>query len=203
VQYMTSGYHVVLGAIAALLGIVGYWLYFRSIFRGETKPHLFTWFTYFLIDIIVFAAQVVKGGGPGTWVTLTGVVGTLGVSLLALRFGEKHITKGDWASFIAAFFAIVLWRATNDPLIAVVIATVINFLAVLPTIRKSYLNPYQESVSIWALDIVRFALGIVALASLNMATILFPLGIITANLVLLGTILIRRRILTPPPHLIG
>jgi hypothetical protein len=191
---MTYDYHVVLGAIAALLAIAGYWLYYSSIFRRITKPHLFTWLTYFLIDIIVFAAQVVKGGGPGTWVTLTGVIGTFGVSLLALRFGEKHITKGDWASFIGALSAIVLWRVTSDPLIAVIIATIINFLAMYPTIRKSYANPFEESISIWVVDAIRWTLGIVALESFNATTALFPIGLVTANCILIGTILIRRRV---------
>lgn len=192
---MTYDYHIVLGAIAALLGFLGYGLYFRSIFRGETKPHLFTWFTYFLIDIVVFAAQVIKGAGPGAWVTLTGVVGTLCVSVVALRLGEKHITKTDWVSFIAALCAIVLWQWTSNPLIAVVIAAVTNFLAIAPTVRKSYDNPFQESASIWLLDMVRFGLGITALASLNWTTALFPSAVVAGNAVLVGVILIRRHIL--------
>lgn len=201
---MTYDYHVVLGAIAAFLGVVGYSLYYPSILRGITKPHLFTWFTYFLIDVIVFAAQFVSGAGPGAWVTLTGVVGTFGVTVLALRFGEKHITKSDWISFIGALFAILLWKATSDPLGAVVISVVINFLAIAPTIRKSYVKPHEESLSIWVLDTIRFSVSIAALASFNLTTAFFPAALVTGNLILIGTILIRRRItgLTAPPGLI-
>ncbi len=198
-----TDYHVVLGAIAALLGIVGYALYFRSIFRGITKPHLFTWVSYSLVDFIVFAAQVVKGGGPGAWTILTGQIGSLAVSVLALRFGEKHITKSDWASFIGVLCAIMLWIATKDPLGAVVISTVINFLAIAPTIRKSYVKPFEESMSIWILDTIRFSLSMTALASFNLTTALFPAAIVVGNLILIGTIAVRRRVLTPPRGLIG
>ncbi len=198
-----TDYHVVLGAIAALLGIVGYWLYFRSIFRGETKPHLFTWLSYTLVDFIVFTAQVVKGGGPGAWTILTGNIGSLAVSILALRFGEKYITKSDWASFVGVLCAIVLWRATNDPLGAVIISTVINFLAIAPTIRKSYVNPFEESMSIWILDTIRFSMSMAALASFNLTTALFPAAIVVGNLILISTILIRRRVLTRPPQVVG
>ena len=189
---MFYDYHVVLGGIGALLGLVGYGLYFRSIFRGITKPHLFTWFVYFLTDIIVFAAQVLKGGGPGSWVTFTGIVGTLCVSLLALRFGEKHITVSDWISFFAALAAIILWKATGDPLVSVIIAAVINYLALYPTFRKAYVKPEEESVSIWTLDSVRFSFGIAGLSSLNLTTALFPSAIVTGNLLLIAMILIRR-----------
>ena len=181
---MAYDYHIVLGAIAVLLGLLGYGLYFRSIFRGETKPHLFTWIIYFLIDIIVFVAQVIKGAGPGAWTTLSGVIGSLCVTIIAVRLGEKHITRTDWVSFIAA------------------LAAIINFLAIFPTLRKSYSNPYQESISIWIVDIMRFGLGISALLSLNWTTALFPSAVITANVLLVGIILIRRRVLTPKSGLI-
>jgi len=199
---MAYDYHIVLGAIAVLLGLLGYGLYFRSIFRGETKPHLFTWIIYFLIDIIVFVAQVIKGAGPGAWTTLSGVIGSLCVTIIAVRLGEKHITRTDWVSFIAALGAIVLWQLTNNPLTAVIIAAIINFLAIFPTLRKSYSNPYQESISIWIVDIMRFGLGISALLSLNWTTALFPSAVITANVLLVGIILIRRRVLTPKSGLI-
>ena len=190
---MNWDYHVILGVIAALLGIVGYALYFRSIFKGVTRPHFFTWFVYFLIDIIVFAAQVIKGAGPGAWVTLTGVIGTLLVSITALRYGRGVISKIDWVFFISALGAIIVWQATDNPLYAVIIATVINFLAVVPTIRKSYVDPYHESISIWLVDVIRYSFGIFAIVSMNLTTVLFPVGLVTIDAILIAIILIRRR----------
>ena len=189
---MIYDYHVVLGALGAGLGLLGYALYFRSIFAGITKPHVFTWLTYFLLDIIVFVAQVIKGGGAGTWVTLSGAVGTFCVTVVALRLGEKHIRKSDWISFGAALFAIALWLLTDTPLVAVVIAAIINFLAMAPTFRKSYVNPFQESTSIWILDIIRFSLGIIALGSINATTVLFPAALVLGNAMLVAMILVRR-----------
>jgi len=195
---MMYDYHMLLGAAAVFLGVFGYGLYFRSIFLGITKPHFFTWLIYFLVDIIVFTAQVLNGAGAGSWVTLTGVVGTLSVALIALRCGEKHITSSDWISFIAALGAIVLWRTTDNALIAVVIASVINFLAIAPTFRKSYSRPQEESLSIWILDAVRFSLGIAALGAVSFTTALFPTALVVGNLALIAMIVLRRRQLAPP-----
>src|SRR3989344_1478781 len=190
---MAYDYHILLGALAALLGVGGYALYFRSIFRGETKPHLFTWLVYFLVDIIVFTAQVLNGAGPGAWVTLTGLIGTFCVSVVALKLGEKHIRWSDWVSFIAALIAIVLWRMTGDALIAVIIASVINFLAMYPTFRKSFSHPEEESVTIWLFDCARFLIGIAALSTLSFTTALFPAALVTGNALLILMIFIRRR----------
>ncbi|MEK7132505.1 MAG: hypothetical protein AAB830_00455 [Patescibacteria group bacterium] len=192
---MAYDYHIVLGASSVLLGLLGYAIYFRSIFYGKTKPHVLTWSTYFLIDTIVFLAQVLKGAGPGAWGTLTGAVGGLFVSIIALRRGERYITKLDWTSFIGALFAIVLWQATSNPFVAVVIATIINVFAIFPTLRKSYDNPFEESISIWLLDLIRYGISIIALVAVNWTTVLFPIGLVATNAILVSTILIRRHIL--------
>lgn len=189
---MIYDYHVVLGAIGALLGIIAYALYFRSIFRGVTKPHLFTWVIYFLTDIIVFAAQVAKDAGPGAWVTFTGVIGTFCVSLLALWYGEKRIKAFDWVSFILALGAIVPWVLTGDPLFSVIIAAGINFLAIAPTFRKAYEKPHEESISIWLVDSIRFSFAIAALTTLSLTTALFPAALVTGNIFLIAMIWIRR-----------
>ncbi|MFA7310147.1 MAG: hypothetical protein WC050_04560, partial [Candidatus Paceibacterota bacterium] len=122
-----------------------------------------------------------------------GAIGTFCVTLVALRLGEKHIRKVDWLSFGCALFAIVLWLITDTPLVAVVIAAIINFLAMFPTFRKSYSNPFQESTSIWILDVIRFSIGIVALESLNLTTALFPSALVFGNVLLIVMILVRRR----------
>jgi hypothetical protein len=40
----------------------------------------------------------------------------LGIGILALFRGEKHITCGDWMAFLTTFLAIPLWVVTADPL---------------------------------------------------------------------------------------
>lgn len=190
---MIYDYHSVIGGVAVLIGVGAYGLYFRTIFRGDTKPHLFTWLIFALIDGTVFVAQVLEGAGPGSWVLLLSVVENLVVVALALKWGEKHIAKSDWTSFIAALAGIMLWRLMNDPLIAVVIAVGINIAAAYPTFRKSYARPDEESITVWAIDGARFTLGMVALVTFNLTTALFPAAIVLTNTSLVGMILYRRR----------
>lgn len=183
---------IIFALIGIALGVVGYFLYFRSIFNGQTKPHLFTWFVYFIVDIIVFSAQTLKGGGPGTWVTFTGLIGTFCVSVLAVKFGEKHIRIFDWLSFTMALIAVAIWAATGNPLYSVIISAIINFLAMAPTFRKAYTRPDEESISIWAMDAVRFSFSIAALSIISLTTALFPAALITGNILLIVMIMFRR-----------
>ena len=194
---MAYDYHVLLAVIGSCCGLLGYALYFRSIFLGATKPHIFTWFVYGLIDGIVFVAQLFEGGGPGAWVTLVGVVANLMVAVLSIWYGEKHITKSDWTIFTGALLAIVLWRMTSNPLLAVAIATIANTLGLVPTFRKAYMKPFEESISIWSLDVLRFGLAIPALSAITFTTVLFPIDVVIINSALAIMILIRRRTVSP------
>lgn len=186
-------YHVVLATVAVIFGLIGSVIYIRSIVRGDTKPHIFTWLSFAVIDTIIFVVQFMYGGGPGVWVTFASIVWIFVICTLSLWWGEKHITTSDWIAFSAALIGIVLWVVTKEPLPAVVILTATNTLAVVPTFRKSYVRPYEESVSLWSLDIAKFSLGIFALSSITATTALFPAGIVATNAAVVGMILLRRR----------
>lgn len=190
---MIYDYHVVLGIIAASFGIAGYVLYIRSILQGFTRPHIFTWLIYVIIDGTICAAQLAGGGGAGAFVVAIGVVANAAIVILSFRRGEKHITRSDWACFVLALLAIPLWWLTSDPLSAIVILVVANLLAYIPTFRKSYAKPHEESASIWALDVLRFGISIFALSALNLTTVLFPATVVLSNAVMTSTILLRRR----------
>ncbi|MEK7156568.1 MAG: hypothetical protein AAB790_02055 [Patescibacteria group bacterium] len=190
---MIYDYHVVLGAIAASLVLVGDSLYIWSIIKGSTKPHVFTWLIYVIIDGTIFVVQVLEGGGAGSWVLGTAVVANSIITVLAIFKGEKNIRPIDWVCLVGAGLGIVLWSVTENPLSAVVVLTVVNTIALIPTFRKSFVRPNEESISVWIVDVVRFSLGIAALQVLTVTTALFPAGVVAVNALLVVTILLRRR----------
>ncbi|MBI5456172.1 hypothetical protein HY969_00350 [Candidatus Kaiserbacteria bacterium] len=190
---MSFDYHVILGTIAAGGSLIGYALYFRSIIQGITKPHPFTWFIFFIIDGTVFVAQLVSGAGPGAWVIGVSSFMNSIVFLFALVRGEKRIVRVDWVCLICAFLGIVLWWITSEPFLGVLFATAADAIAKIPTFRKSYLRPNEESVSLWSLDIIKFSLGLVALSSFTVTTAIFPAEAAITNVLLVGFVLLRRR----------
>jgi len=186
-------YHVIFGIVTVALTFLGYGIYLRSTFRGETKPHPFTWLLFVVIDSVVFVAQVMNGAGPGAWAMGIGTLLAGLVFVLALRQGEKNIKKIDWVCLAIAFIGIAAWSATNNALFAVILAAMSDAIAKVPTIRKSYARPDEESLSIWSLDLVRFSLSIVALSSLTWTTALFPAEIVLSNAVVVVVVLLRRQ----------
>jgi hypothetical protein len=140
-----------IGLLATIIGLIGYIPYFRDIFRGQTKPHVFSWFIWGLLTTIAFIAQFIEDAGPGSWVTGSTAVICLVIAGIALSKGERGITKFDWFCFITALAGIVLWVITDNPLTAVIIVTLVDALAYVPTFRKTYHKPYEETLIEYAL----------------------------------------------------
>lgn len=186
-------YLTVLAGIGILVNLAGYALYIRSIFQGITKPHLFTWLAYVILDGTIFIAQFLEGGGIGAWVTFTSAACNLGIVALALKTGARDITRSDWACFIAALAGIVLWKLTGNALTAVVIITITNTVSLLPTFRKSFARPHEESVTVWIAGIVSFGSSLITLEAFNLTTALFPAGVVLTNTALVSMILVLRR----------
>ena len=182
----------ILGGLAVVMGMVCYAVYIHGIYRGNTKPHLFTWLIWGILMSIAFTAQVIEKAGPGAW--------SLGISALIVFFiagvsffrGEKNITRSDWATFITALLAIPVWKITGNPLWAVVIVSMINAVSYYPTFRKSWKKPWEECALAYFICIIQYSVSILALERITFTTALYP-TIVTIMAGLLVLMLLWRR----------
>jgi hypothetical protein len=186
-------YKIILGIVATIVGFIGYVPYFRDIFKGKTKPHVFSWLVWAILTGVAFVAQLVDNAGPGAWVTGTTAIICLIVAILALTKGEKQITRLDWFCFTASLTGIVLWIATDNPLLAVIVVTITDAIAFIPTFRKTYHKPYEETVVEYALGSLKFLLGIFALESLSITTWLYPASLVFMNGLFVVMAMVRRK----------
>ena len=186
-------------AIALTFGI--FFPYIRSIHRGKTKPHVFSWVVWGLGTFIVFLAQLAGRGGLGAWpIGVSGVI-TAYVALLAYRKrADTVITRTDWMFFFAALSALPFWFLTSDPLWAVVILTAVDVIGFGPTVRRAYHHPHEESVGFFALGAARNVLAICALEYYSLTTVLFPAAVGLACLLLVLLLAFRRRSLAAAPQ---
>lgn len=186
-------YHTILGALALLVGVAGYVPYIKHTLEGTTKPHPFTYLIQALVGAISFTAQIVHNAGPGAWAMGIPVVLGVVVAGLSITKGERSITKQDWYCLAGALVAIVVWRLTSDALYAVLIVIIINTLAFIPTFRKSYWKPREETALSYSLGVLRSVISIPALTAFNAVTLLPLVYHIASNVLLVAMLLIRRR----------
>jgi len=182
-----------LGIIATVMAFVSYIPYIRNMLSGKTKPHAFSWLVWGTLTAIAFVGQVSEGAGPSAWVTGFTACVSFFIFVTALWTGEKDIAKSDWLSLVGAGIAMLLWWATSDPLIAVILITLIDALGFFPTFRKSYHKPYEETAITFAISGLKFVIAIIALENLTPTTWLYPASLVFMNGIFVIMLLIRRK----------
>jgi len=184
---------VIIAIISVGMTIAGYAHYFRDIFAGKTKPHAYTWLVWASLTTIAFFGQISDNAGPGAWITAVTAATSFIIFGLALQRGEKEVTRSDKLFLGASLFAVVPWLLTDDPLISIILVTVIDFLGFLPTIRKSIHKPYEETLATYFLSGLKFVLAIIALENYTVVTWLYPASLVLANWAFIGLLIVRRK----------
>ncbi len=183
----------IISTIAIILTFIGYVPYIRDTFIGKTKPHIFSWFIWVVTTSIIYALQVSAGAGPGSWVTLALVIVLLIVLLLGIKNGNKNVKSIDIVFLALALVSIPIWLIIKQPIISIILLSTIDMIGFLPTIRKSWNDPYSETLSLYTITTFRHGLSIFALAEYNIITWLFPVTWVIANAIFSIILIIRRR----------
>ena len=183
----------VLGIAAIVIGFIGYVPYFRTIFSGKTKPHAFTWLVWGVLTAIAFGGQIAGSGGAGAWVTGFTALISFVIFGLALAKGVRDFPMADWLCLVGCVLALGLWFFTKDPLLAIVIITVIDVLAFIPTFRKSYSHPYTEPMFTYALSGFKFVVALFALQEFSTVTVLYPASLVLTNGLFVLLLAVRRK----------
>ncbi len=186
-------YKVVLGSLSVAVALAGYIPYIWNMIRGKTKPHAFSWLVWALLEGITFFAQISKGSGAGAWVTGVGAMIAGGVAVAAFINKDKEITVLDWTALSGAGIGIILWQVTKNPLTAVISVTIADALGFIPTFRKGYHKPDEETVLEYFLSTVKYTISIFALQSYSLTTWLYPASLILTNSLFVTMALVRRK----------
>ena len=192
---MAYSYQEIILVFAIILAFVGSGSYIVSILRGKTKPHFYTHLIWSLLTFIAFFAQLHDKAGPGAWAVGTTGITVFFTAILALKYGEKQVTRGDKFALIAALIAMLPWIITDDPLGSVILVTIIDIIAYYPTMRKSWNKPWEENLTSYSIGSVKFALSIAALTHFTPVTTVYPSAIVIANSAFIFLCLWRRQVI--------
>ncbi len=181
---------------ATLLIVIAYIPYIKDILKGKTKPHVYSWFVSALVTLIAFGLQFSEDAGWGVLPTfVAAVAGFLIFSLALSRQKRASITKSDTFFFIMSLIAVVLWVVVDQPLLSIIIISSIDILAFIPTFRKSWSRPDQETISSYAVNSLRFMLATIAVQKYSLVAVLYPLSQALADGLFALFLVVRRRTL--------
>ncbi len=186
-----------LSTVAVIVAIVSYIPYIRDMIARKTRPSAITWCIWALLTGIAFFAQLSDGAGVGAVALGVTTVISVGIFLGSLRVGSRFIARVDWYFMIASLLALCAWWVTDGPLLSVILITIIDGFAYAPTVRKTYVDPYSETLITHFLSGIKFMLVIAALESYTVITVLYPLFLVFANCFFTALVLVRRRSVPP------
>lgn len=166
--------HQVCGVIAGILSAAAFIPYIVSILRGKTKPSRVTWSIWVLVGVLICGSYTALGATSTAWVTFSYVIGPAVVAVLSFRRGVGGWEKLDIFCLCGVILGALLWWKFNSPLTALTINVAIDFLGLLPTIKKSWLKPREEDLLTWTVSASSAVMNLLALEKWTFALALYP-----------------------------
>lgn len=182
----------VVGIVAIVIALIGYIPYIRDMIAGKTKPHIFSWLVWGIQTLIGFIAQISDNAGPGAWPTGLTVFICFFIVAYGIRRGIKNITPLDWFAFSMGIGATIVWAVTKTPLYSVLLITAADIFGWIPTIRKTYTQPYSETLGSYILIGTKHVLSLFALQHISIITALYPFYLVLMNMFFIVFVIARR-----------
>lgn len=185
----------IFGYIGGVLMIISIIPYFRSILKGNTKPHRMTYFIWTILILIAFFSQMAKGGNWSLLLTAGDGVAVLATFILSIKFGVGGLEKRDIISMVGVIISLILWYLTKEPAVALFLIILIDLIGLNLTFVKTWKNPETENWVAWAMCATGGFFGVLAVGSYNFILLSYPVYICLANLSLTIVIISRKKYL--------
>lgn len=86
---------------------------------------------------------------------------------------------------------LIPWALTKDPTISVVIVVIIDIIAFVPTLRKTWAHPNTEKPLLYEMNVTRHILTLFSIQTYNVATTFHSIAMICTNILM--TVFIYRK----------
>jgi len=182
----------VLGILAGILAIFAAIPYIKDIFKGTTKPNRVTWLIWVTLQTIALVAQFAGGGRDSLLLTIGDLLAGVTILILAFTKGQSEWHWIDRWALAGAAAGLLLWYFFRQPILALAMTVFIDFCGVVPTLRKSFVNPESETLATWLIVGSGAILGAISVGKLNFTLLLYPIYLALANLGVAAAILLGR-----------
>lgn len=184
---------ILFAILASIVGIMAFLPYLRDIFACKTKPHAYTWLIWIITQGTAIVGMIYGGATWGALSLIIGLIFIVSIFLSSLKYGTKDITKSDTIILIFALLAILVWWQLDQPILSVIMISIIDMCGFFPTLRKTYKDPWSETLFSWELFTISNFLAMLAMNEYNFLTLFYLLVINVANILLFVVAIIRRK----------
>lgn len=180
----------IISIIIYLIGVIPYW---RDTYSWRTIPHFFSNIVWLILvgfnAFVLFSSKEYLWFAPALLMTMSLIYTTI----YGYRWIKKiHINWFDYLCLILAIWAVVYWVLDRNTLNTVIITTIIDLIAFLPTFKKGWIQPWTETILLYFMGSINQIFTFLAIASPNAETSIFWLYLFFANLIFFFMVFFRR-----------
>jgi hypothetical protein len=185
------------GIAAGIVSFAAFIPYVRGILKGTTVPNRATWIIWGAIGIVSCGAFDSMEPGFAFWASLVYAICPTLIALLILLPGKG---KGGWEKldigcFAGAIMLGILWFVFKyEPIMILLAAIGIDMLGILPTIKKSWIEPHKEEMLAWMLSALGGVLNLYATEQSDLSVIAYPLYLAIGSSVVYSILIWRTKI---------
>ncbi len=165
-----------LGILSAVLFLIGDYVYFRDVLRGETTPQRVTWGVGFLLNSIGFANQYASGAGNSLWLFGAAMVATGAIFVASIFKGVGGYSKIDIFAIVITVLGVALWITFDSPLMSVLSTLVVVIVSLVPTMMKAMHHPETETKIAWLFGSISAFMAAISVGELNWLLLILPLN---------------------------
>ena len=174
---MISENWIYLGTAIGALGTV---VYLRDTLRGTTKPNRVTWLLWAVAPLLAAAVEFDEGVGLRALPTF--MIGFMPLLVFAASFANRSsvwaIHRFDYACGAVSVVGTFVWLATRNGVLAISAAMVADFMAGIPTVRKSWTHPETETVHTYVGALISMAIVLLTIEDWTFDVAAFPIFIV-------------------------
>jgi len=171
------------GITAGVLELASCAVYIASILRGKTRPNRVTWWILALVSAMITASYYASGARETIWLPAVYTTCFVVIGLLSLKFGDGPIVLSflDRVCLIGAIASALIWWFFNSAVLALYMNIIIDFIGLVPTMRKAYVRPWTESGLAWTIAVIASLLNVFAIAQWTLEISVYPLYLLIVN----------------------
>lgn len=179
----------ILLVISTLLAFISPIVYSYAILKGKAKPHRTTRVVLLLITALATASLFAQGDRVAIWLAGVSTFQSLIIFILSIKHGMGGWSKTDILCLLIAGVGILLWKTTDEPVLALYFSLLADFTGMVPALIKTYKYPQTEVWSFYLLDVFAAIFNIAAIQKGAINEYLYPIYIMLINLVMVVLII--------------
>ncbi|WP_019508826.1 hypothetical protein [Pleurocapsa sp. PCC 7319] len=172
---------LIFGLLGSIFTVLCFIPYIATTLQGKTKPNRATWWVWGINGSVLCLGNLAAGADYTMLPLICAVVAQLCIAILSIKHGEGGWNCFDRRCLIASGISFILWRILSYDIIAIILPLLIDILAALPTLKKSYFEPDSEDLLTYVLYTVGGLFTVLAVTNWSFEIAITPLYVLFIN----------------------